>query len=294
MAFVEPFVPEDYLCLKPAAPDDGDPFAEDFAGRLLQPAAPDNNSDTFADDFAGRLLAPAEWGPDSGSLGWDKSTLSHDAAPDTCTNAGMLSRQSTQPLLAAGRASFGAWFGGEAMGESAWSAGGAGCDNVPGEARACNGFADMDPFQWATWAVPGELSREPTRGVPTGLQTTLAGQCCDDEVAGEVMRRANSILHKLVQGATGQAGEWACFEAGPGAPLLSQAQGKLSKQADVVSNEVRRLEFEAAILRSKIQKMQGVAQGAQAAKETSLRTIKKGLGKARHSRRPRQLCEAAC
>jgi hypothetical protein len=265
MACLEPFVPEDYLGggLKPVAADEVDPFAEDLA----------------------RRLQPVEWEPDASGVG----ECCRDHGTRTNTSAGKLSRQSTQPMFAAFPGGVGLWNDGETDGE------GFGCDDVPGVERGAPGHlaapraacAGVDPLHLAAWAASNELSREPTREAPIGFQA-VAGESCDGEVASEVIRRANFMLHTLMQGVVGPAGGGACFETRPGDPLSTSAQkrGALDEHDDLVSSQVRRLEFEAAILRSKIQRMHGANQSprALAAKGTSLRTIKKGMGKARQGR----------
>jgi len=226
-------------CLEPFVP-------EDYLGGGLKPVAADE-VDPFAEDLA-RRLQPVEWEPDASGVG----ECCRDHGTRTNTSAGKLSRQSTQPMFAAFPGGVGLWNDGETDGE------GFGC-------------AGVDPLHLAAWAASNELSREPTREAPIGFQA-VAGESCDGEVASEVIRRANFMLHTLMQGVVGPAG--------------AQKRGALDEHDDLVSSQVRRLEFEAAILRSKIQRMHGANQSprALAAKGTSLRTIKKGMGKARQGR----------
>jgi len=88
--------------------------------------------------------------------------------------------------------------------------------------------------------TPGVLSREPTKEMlAPGFEAAAGGlESCDDAVAAEVLRRANDIFQLLVQAGAAHA---------PREPEVAH------KQDGKVLSEVRRLEFEAAVLRGKVQ-----------------------------------------
>ena len=104
--------------------------------------------------------------------------------------------------------------------------------------------------------TPGVLSRNPTREMLVPGFEAAAGHLdsCDDAVAAEVLRRANDIFQLLVQQ---RFSEDPCRLSGQtvqaGAAHAPRESEVADKQDSKVLSEVRRLEFEAAVLRGKVQ-----------------------------------------
>jgi len=108
----------------------------------------------------------------------------------------------------------------------------------------------QESLQGMPFLTPDGLSREPTtQTLVAGIEVATARllKSSDDSVAAEIATRANTILQVLVQNL---AGDPCSLQAGPAhAPPGSSATLPHGK----ILSEVRRLEFEAAVLRRKLQ-----------------------------------------
>lgn len=109
--------------------------------------------------------------------------------------------------------------------------------------------------------TPGLLSREPTKPKLMPSWGLLEGnselQGSNDAVTTEIMRRADDIFHALVL--VQQMPEYSCISSGQiHAHTSSQSStDHMDSQGGTMLREVRRLEFEAAILRHKVHMLHG-------------------------------------